>query len=277
VTTIQDEYEIPDDDDDFDVPFDLTLARRKRRSFAPLYALLGAVAVGAVIVVGHNEATTRQNNDQFCVACHNDQHTLYSERALNASNGALAVDLSSYHYQQIRGNGGDIRCIDCHRGADSDNARIETNVLSARISLAWLLLGEQTGAQASAGVITASNGVTTFVGSSALSAPHLSNDGCITCHADILLTAGIDNHMHNTLPAAYALWKNGAQLIAPNGAADAQAIVARGLQRYETAVRCSDCHLTHRETDAENYQHEPTTQRQCVQCHTDAGVTINRR
>lgn len=271
MTTIEDEYEIPDDDE-YEVPFDFTLARRKRRSFAPLYALLGAVAVGAAIVVGHNEVTARQNDDQLCIACHNDQHKVYAERALNASNGALAVDLSSYHYQQIRGNGGEIRCISCHRGDDSERAQIETNLLSARIGLAWLVRGEQSGIQASAGVITSSDGITTFIGSAALQSPQLSNDGCVTCHTETLLTAGIDNHMHNTLPAAYALWKNGAQLIAPNGAADAQAIVARGLRRYETAVRCSDCHLTHRETDVEGFQHEATTQRQCIQCHTDSGI-----
>jgi hypothetical protein len=125
-----------------------------------------------------------------------------------------------------------------------------------------------------ASIITATNGITSMLGSHALQAPQLTSDGCVNCHQPTLLTAGIDNHMHNTLPAAYALWKNGAQLIPPNGIADAQAIVARGLVRYETALQCADCHQTHRETEERRFLNEAMTQRQCLQCHSDAGVAL---
>ncbi len=206
---------------------------------------------------GYRTVNQRQNSDASCLSCHTDQHSAYLARAESAVAGSIAEDLSSFHYQQIRGNGGDIRCIDCHRGNDTTQARIETTALSARISLRWLISGEASGIGASGTVITASNGITTLLGSAALIAPHLSNDGCVTCHTETLLTAGIENHQHNTLPAAYALWKNGAQLVAPNGAADAQAVIARGLISYNTAVTCSDCHQLHRSTDEPNYINVP--------------------
>ena len=269
---IDDDYEMPDDE--YDLPFDGVIARRKPPVLWPfaLLALLVTIAIAAIY--GFERVVERQNDDAFCISCHTDQHSVYAARGESAVAGAIAADLSSYHYQQIRGDGGNIRCIDCHRGDDSRNARIETAALSARISLQWLLRGDAIGLDASAAVITDSAGITTVIGSAAQLAPHLANDGCAACHSQTLLTAGIENHMHNTLPMAYALWKNGARLIAPNGGADAQAIAARGLTLYRTTVQCSDCHQAHRSTDDPRFIHQPTKDRTCVQCHTQAGVII---
>ena len=47
------------------------------------------------------------------MSCHTAPHTTYKTRAEASLAGAYALDLSSYHYQQIRGTGGTIRCIDC--------------------------------------------------------------------------------------------------------------------------------------------------------------------
>jgi nitrate/TMAO reductase-like tetraheme cytochrome c subunit len=269
---IDDDYELPDGDD-FEGPQDIALYRRRRPSLLPLFLIVALFAAGAAMFYGFQTVNERQESDAFCISCHTDQHKAYQLRASAAIAGSIAEDLSSYHYQQIRGNGGDIRCIDCHRGDGSTQARIETTVLSARIALPWLLRAEASGLEATASVITASNGVTHMIGSAALFAPQLSNGGCAGCHAETLLTAGIENHMHNTLPAAYLLWKNGAQLIAPNGDADAQAVISRGLISYNTAVQCADCHQTHRASAEENYINTAMKERQCLQCHVDAGIS----
>ena len=274
---IEDEFEIPDDEDDYEVPFEGSLARRKPPVLWP-FALLALIVASAIAAVyGYQRVNEQQESDAYCLSCHTDQHTEYAQRGESAVAGAIAVDLSSYHYQQIRGQGGSVRCIDCHRGDDSRNARVETTALSARISLAWLLRGEATGLEAAAAVLTDTQGITTVLGSRALIAPHLANDGCVACHNETLLIAGIENHMHNTLPAAYALWKNGARLIPPNTDADAQAIAARGLARYTTTVQCSDCHQAHRSTDEEKYIHQATEQRTCEQCHAEAGIVVKPR
>ncbi len=269
---IEDDYEMPEDE--YDLPFDGVIAKRKPPVLWPFGVLALLVAIAIAAIYGYENVVARQSDDAFCLSCHTDQHSTYAARGESAVAGAVAVDLSSYHYQQIRGEGGDISCIDCHRGDNSRNARIETAALSARISLQWLLSGDAPGLEAGAAVLTDSAGITTVIGSAALLAPHLANDGCVACHSQTLLTAGIENHMHNTLPAAYALWKSGKRLIAPNGGADAQAIAARGLSLYRTTVQCSDCHQAHRSTEDPRFIHQPTNDKTCLQCHTQANVII---
>jgi predicted CXXCH cytochrome family protein len=270
--TIGDLFELPDDDGE--LPLEGKLARRPPPPIGAFALLVVLAALAAVAVYAYTDISARQEDDAYCLSCHTTQHTTYYERGENAIAGALAVDLSSYHYQQIRGQGGNIRCIQCHRGDDGTRARVATVALSARMSVNWLLRGNEAALEASARVITATNGVTSVLGTALLRAPHLTTGGCVACHSETLLIAGIENHMHNTLPAAYSLWKNGARLVPPRSdSVDAQAILARGLVSYDTTVQCGDCHQAHRSTDEDKYMHQPTVQRTCVQCHTDAGVT----
>lgn len=264
------------DDDDYEAPLAGRLRRRRR---SPLRGALVALAiVGALvgIYVAYDEVDSRMDDDATCLACHTDEHETYYRRAEAALAGGLALDLSSYHYQQVRGQGGSLNCIDCHRGDGAWLDHADTLGLSARVSLVWLLRGEDIGIEAGAAPITSADGIATLTGSAALIAPHLANDSCVSCHAPTLLVAGIENHMHNTLPAAYELWKNGAPLAPPRNAGDAQAVVARGLASYSSDLRCSDCHVSHFSTDAERYLHTPTVQRACIQCHTENNLVIGR-
>jgi mono/diheme cytochrome c family protein len=266
-------YDDPFDlDDDFEVPLDGRLRRRRNAPLRGLFLLIAAVALAVGIYSASNTVEARMIDDATCLACHTDQHEAYFKRAEAALAGGLALDLSSYHYQQIRGQGGSLNCIDCHRGDGKFLDHLDTLGLSTRISLAWLLRGDTVGIEAGSAPITDTAGIATLTGSSALIAPHLANDSCISCHTATLLTAGIENHMHNTLPVAYQLWKNGAPLSSPRTSSDAQSIVSRGLALYETTLRCSDCHVTHHSTDAEHYLHTFTVQRACVQCHTENNV-----
>jgi predicted CXXCH cytochrome family protein len=281
--TIQDDYELPnpdDDDDLYEVPLGGRIRRRSQPRPIGLFLLI-PLAIAAAVYFGYNgyhDIVARQSDDQNCLLCHTDQHDAYLARANGAIAGDVAADLASFHYQQIVGKGGAIRCIDCHRGDDSTRARVETVALSARISMVWLLSREITGTDATAQLRDDPTGGSNALmrGSNAVIAPHLSNDGCVTCHRDTVLTAGVENHRHNALPVAYDLWKNGARLIPPAGDADAQAVIARGLIRYETRVTCSDCHQTHRSTAEANYLSTAQVNAMCVQCHTDSGVRAER-
>jgi predicted CXXCH cytochrome family protein len=83
----------------------------------------------------------------------------------------------------------------------------------------------------------------------------------------------MDNHTHNMLPAAYALWKNGGVLIPPKGATDVQAIVAKGLVSYPSALTCTDCHQAHVSSEADFFLDQTVrVPRACDSCHQQAGV-----
>jgi nitrate/TMAO reductase-like tetraheme cytochrome c subunit len=271
--TLLDEYELPDDDDD--LPYEGKLYRRRRRSpVGPFFVLL---AFGALVaaVASLVYFSGQQESDQFCVSCHTPQHEAYLERAAVSMAGALAPDLASYHYQQIRGQGGDIRCINCHRGDGSTQRRLETMLLSARMAGAWLAGADDRRLEKTAITTTVVNGITQTVAQTALALhhPRLSNDGCIACHEQTLLAAGMDNHMHTMLPAVYLAWKNGARLIAPPNTSDPQAVIAQGLAPFNTTLECSSCHQTHRSLETELYlDRQGVVKPACEQCHREVGL-----
>ena len=89
--------------------------------------------------------------------------------------------------------------------------------------------------------------------------------------AIIASQAGAENHTHNSLPAAYQLWKNGARLIPPRGANDIQAVVARGLAQSATTLQCAQCHQTHRVLETDLYIDQAELARRCAQCHIESG------
>ncbi|MGQ9904111.1 MAG: hypothetical protein ACUVRU_07305 [Anaerolineae bacterium] len=250
---IGDEYELPDYDEP-DEGYIGALLRRPRRRWGPVWAALGVVTVlaglfGSLIYVGQAE-----RDDNFCVSCHTVPEQTYFDRATAAVAGALAVDLSSYHYQQIRGTGEAIHCINCHEGDGSAAHIVDKRLLGLRNLVEWFV-GRNDPA----------------VEKLRVRAPHLSNDGCAACHQETLLVAGMDNHTHNMLPLSYALWKNGARLILPRGVTDTQAILAAGLLPYDTTVQCSTCHQTHRSLETLLYLEAGVVERGCIQCHIEVG------
>jgi nitrate/TMAO reductase-like tetraheme cytochrome c subunit len=270
---LTDDYELPDDDDD--LPYEGKLYRRKRRSPAlPAFiALFTVLLIAGVASFFH--FSEQQKQDAFCISCHTPQHRAYLNRAEAAVGGALADDLSSFHYQQIRGQGGEIRCIDCHRGDGSTNDRLETMLLSARLAAAWLAASDDRTIEKTAITSTVISGITQTVLQTtlALHAPRLTNASCIGCHTGQLLVAGPENHHHNTLPAVYDAWKAGARLTAPKNVTETQTIATQGLVRYETTVQCTSCHQTHRTTEAANYlDRQGVVKPACEQCHRQTGA-----
>jgi len=245
---IRDEYSLPDGE--YDEPYEFRLGPRRRGVNTWLIiALLAAfvVLIGAVGYVNANET-----NDASCVSCHTPQHTAYAQRSQSALNGVLAPDLASFHYQALRTQSKSMTCIACHRGENTFVHQTEKWGLSLSNLALWLAgkddkTVEKRTLKGTALVVTA----------------------CASCHTEKLLLGGMDNHAHNTLPAAYDLWKSGGRLIAPPNAPDPQAIIVAGLQKYNTAVTCTTCHLAHWQTDATNYQDEARVINGCNQCHAE--------
>lgn len=305
---IQDIFEL--DDDDLEMPGSGDFLRRSQPRFpVRLFVLLVLLIMGSAGFVSALYFDRQMANDDFCISCHSPQHKAYLERGEGAVNGTLATDLASFHYQQIRGIGGSIHCIDCHRGDDSLGAHAETILISARHTVRWLAqrddnsvekgaisatlqisqadgtqistvqwpnLAVEPGFEVAAALwtrtITYSNRVTATVGLPRLLSPRLSNDGCISCHQATLLLAGPENHHHNSLPAAYTLWKAGAQLIAPKGTADPQLIRSGGLTFYQTNLQCAGCHQAHRAVDNGVFIDQPNVvAKGCIQCHREVG------
>jgi nitrate/TMAO reductase-like tetraheme cytochrome c subunit len=268
---IADQYELPDDDS-----LDSGIAYGRRR---PRLAGIWLLAVAALLVAIGSAASAlavseRQERDDFCLSCHTPQHRAYVERAAAAVAGALALDLSSYHYQQIYGQDQIIRCIDCHRGDGGVRHRAQVMLLSAELTARWLAGQDDRRLEKTAITTTLVNGLTQTapMTSLALRAPELSNAGCVACHKSELLIAGMDNHMHNTLPAAYTLWRYGEPLVAPKEAPDPQALIAQGLALYPTSVQCSSCHQTHRAMDAAQFLDlQAVVKPACERCHREVG------
>ncbi len=202
--------------------------RKPRRSYTGWLVLLAVFALAGLGLFLAVRVTNEQTNDAFCLSCHTIPERVYFDRAEAATAGALAVDLASFHYQTLRGQDSIIHCIECHRGDGSFSHRIDVLTVSTRHALEWLI-----GRNDSA------------IEKLYTTAPHLSNDSCLGCHAKTLLVAGMANHWHNMLPATHELWRTGASVIPPAGTVDKQAVIAAGLLKYESDVLCSDCHQTH--------------------------------
>jgi hypothetical protein len=270
---LRDDRDWGDGDDEHVDGYGLGPRKRRRNWGGALLGLLGVlVALLAAAIAATSTVLARQEDDAFCVGCHTAPHITYRSRAEAALGGAYALDLSSYHYQQIRGTGGTIRCIDCHRGDSSTGDRAATLRLSADMALVWLAGAmderiEKTTITATVAITR--DGARVTLPPPMLRQPALSNDGCAGCHKQTLLTAGIDNHTHNMLPAAYKLWTAGNRLLAPAGAKDPQALLARGLTPYATAIQCASCHTGHRALETEVYLDRAQVAQRCEQCHME--------
>lgn len=270
---VRDDRDWAEGDDEHIDGYALRAPGRRRNWGGALFGLIVVfVALAAAGVAATATVLTRQEDDAFCVGCHTAPHITYRSRAEAALGGAYALDLSSYHYQQIRGTGGTIRCIDCHRGDASTSDRAATLRLSADMTLVWLAGAmderiEKTTITAT--VVITRDGAQVALPPPVLRQPRLSNDGCAGCHKQTLLTAGIDNHTHNMLPAAYTLWTAGNRLLAPAGSKDPQALLARGLTPYATTLQCASCHTGHRALETEGYLDRAQVAQRCEQCHVE--------
>ena len=259
---IADEYELPGYDEP-DEGYIGALLRRPRRRWGRVFVMIGVMAVLIGVAASFVYVGGAERQDGFCIGCHIEPQQTYLDRAGAAVGGALAVDLASFHYQQIRGTGGAIHCINCHEGDGSLGHTLDKRLLGVRDLAIWFL-GRNNPTSEKLHV----------------NVPHLSNDGCAGCHQEKLLLAGLDNHSHNMLPISYKLWQSGASLIPPRGATDEQAIIAAGLVKYDTTVQCSTCHQTHRSLETILYLDAPVVEQACVQCHAQVGqgplqVTVN--
>jgi hypothetical protein len=250
--TIADQYELPDDDGDEYGSWHLRRPRRRPWRWVALLALVVLIGAGAYVTL---RVSDEQQTDTFCLSCHLPSETTYFNRTETAMAGALAADLASFHYQQIRGQGNTLRCIDCHQGNGETGHRIDLLTLSARNAILWLT--ERNNPAIEKGYVSAS---------------HLANDGCLGCHEETLLLTGMENHHHNMLPAAYERWRNGGKLIAPESVKDKQAVITSGLKRYETRLLCADCHQTHRNIETDQYlDKKAVLPVKCAQCHRETG------
>jgi hypothetical protein len=191
-----------------------------------------------------------EEHDGFCIACHTAPEVAYYNRAQAALAGqAPAVDLASAHYSTER-----FRCIDCHRGNGSLPHRAVTLTLGARDTLTFL-----TGRADPA------------IEKAQAAEPGLLTAGCVNCHAVGLLVAGFENHFHNKLPAAFAAWQAGGDIVAPASQPGAD---TTQLEHVETGVACHDCHRAHVQlpgAELTGYLDlENVVLPACVQCHRDA-------
>lgn len=243
---IRDEYSLPDGE--YDEPYDFRLGPRRRGVSVWVFVAALAVLLGALGAISYVNAN--ETNDASCVSCHTPQHTAYAQRAQAALNGVLAVDMSSFHYQALRTQSASMTCIACHRGENTFAHQTEKWGLSLSNLALWLAGKDDKTVQ-----------------KLTLKDPNLVVSACASCHTAKLLQGGMDNHAHNTLPAAYEVWKSGGRLTAPPNAPDPQAIIVAGLQKYETTVTCATCHLAHWQTDATNYQDETRVTAGCNTCH----------
>ncbi|MCL5998168.1 MAG: hypothetical protein M1546_19275, partial [Chloroflexi bacterium] len=133
--TIGDEYELPDEGSD---EYGGWLWRKPRRSPLRWLVPLLLVLILAAGVYGTLRVNSEQQSDMFCIGCHRPPEQTYYDRATSSVAGALAVDLASFHYQQIHGAGNTLHCIECHQGNGSLGHRIDLLTLSARNALMWL-------------------------------------------------------------------------------------------------------------------------------------------
>jgi hypothetical protein len=214
----------------------------------PLAALLLLAPIPAVSVL--------EERDSFCTACHLAPEAAYFNRA----QAALAAveppaDLSSAHYAITTADSAGFRCIDCHRGNGGAAHRAATLALAARDTLTFVA-GQADPA----------------LEKGRAARPDLLAAGCEKCHMASLLVTGFENHFHNKLPAAHTAWQAGGELTAPASQPEA---AQDGLELYDTAVGCLDCHRAHVQApggeltgylDLDN-----VVLPACVQCHRDTG------
>jgi len=230
---------------------------RGRRLFLMVVGLGVFLTMMALLGVSRLEET-----DTFCTSCHTAPEVEYFNRSRQVLAGEVGQDLASAHYGLIQA---EAKCIDCHRGDGGVVHRGITLALGARDALIFIA------GQADPKLEKAKTQI---------EVPFLLTAACVECHTNTLLILGYENHFHNKLPEAYAAWKAGGQLVAPP---DYPETGVPELEKYETTISCTDCHLAHvtvagaeltRYFDLEN-----TVYPACIDCHREVGgpLELKRR
>jgi len=210
----------------------------EQRTRQYLFLAISTTAAFAVLLAA---ATTAEERDAFCIACHTNPEQTYYDRAQSTVNGQNPVDLSSAHYA---GTDATFRCIDCHRGESTLPDRAATLALGARDALIFL-----TGRADPA------------IEKLHSAAPELTNRACVHCHIEALIEAGFNNHFHNKLFAAKEVWAKGGAEVSP--------------EQFGSSVACADCHRAHVSMEAAQDQFfldvEGAVYPVCVKCHEEMG------
>lgn len=222
---------------------------RLRTAAAGALAGIFGLALVAGLTVSHFE-----ESDPFCISCHTLPEVTYYERAQQAKAlGEPYADLSSAHY----GRESTFRCIECHRGNGRLLHRVTALTLGARDTAIWLTgQADET------------------IEKTELVVPGLLTASCTKCHEEALLEVGFNNHFHNKLPEATALWRAGALLRAPIESPDLPP-EALTVEVSPTDVLCVDCHRAHIHIPGAELQAyldlSNTVYPACVRCHEQAG------
>ena len=225
-----------------------------------LLMLIGASGYGG---------TKLEENDEFCTSCHLAAERTYYNRAQFAMDYQEQAnpDLATYHYIAALNDPqlDEFRCVDCHRGRHSIPDRIKA-----------LGLGIYDGV-----LYVAGRGSPTNIenGETHLSAS-LVEDSCISCHSDVLVTLGFNNHYHNYLPAAQTAYDWTGDLSVESGTdfEEEKELLLAGIQAKVTDVQCISCHQGHISViggQRVQFIHEATRDQACTQCHKDLDLRID--
>ncbi len=202
-----------------------------------MFVVVGFIGLILLGGIGFVFGSSLEDQDTFCISCHTTPETAYFDRSTAAISSrpdinTKATDLASMHYVQAREKNQQFACISCHRGDGSLSQRISTLVLGGR-NLIIYATGKADPALEKTDVTEA----------------WLPNAACANCHKDILLTDnGFENHFHNNLPQALAVFKQGGQIITAGESSWSQEqLQSRVLHTVEnTPVTCIDCHPVHK-------------------------------
>jgi nitrate/TMAO reductase-like tetraheme cytochrome c subunit len=219
-------------------------------------AFFTLIALGGI---GFATASVLEEKDTFCTSCHMVPETTYYNRAYIALDYPAdpIYDLATQHYATA--NDEPFKCINCHRGDGSLGHRLSTTALAARDSVTYLLGREDP-----------------TIEKTHINEAWLPNAACVSCHTATLLTLkGIDNHFHTHLPQAAEALKNGGKLTVVSGyRGNADALLSQGLETVESPLRCSSCHLAHKQipgSAADFFMDVNIRNQACVECHLYAG------
>ncbi len=232
--------------------------------------LLTILVAGIVLsVTSIVTASELEERDEFCTSCHRAPELTYFERAHDATMNANATDLASFHYA----DNNQFRCVDCHRGDQSFVQRAEILWLAAQdTAVHFLSTPDQT---IEKGNVPAPNPhAGSWQGPERYSrTPGILNDGCLSCHQDVLTLVGFENHFHNKLPQAQLAYAQTERLNFPDGWPGEAGSPAL-LVPEETVLTCLDCHRAHVPGLEFDYFLNETAVilPACVQCHLEANA-----
>ncbi len=241
-------------------PVTPVMATRRRRwplIVGGLFALL-IVFSG----VGFVTASTLEDHDSFCVACHTIPESTYYNRAYIALDHAEVpiTDLATAHYHlSQKDKKTAFACIDCHRGSSNLPDRVAAIALGARDSVTFVAGHEDP-----------------TLAKTETREGWLSNVACVGCHTDTLLNVkGLNNHFHTKLPQVVDLLAKGDKItIDSSFTGGAEAAKEWSSPVANAPLVCTSCHLAH--TTLPNgmnsfFMDNQLRNAACISCHKVVG------